>query len=190
MVGLFLRLGEHNGDRLAVPVDAVILHDRQVVRTGGLGLAHERRRGIQLRGVAMRHHQDDARSRFGRSGIDLDNPAARNHRVLEGGVGQPLHRELGAEPRLPGHLQRAVNSRNRGADQAMLMVNQRVGLAAGNPNCRARGRRPSSSAPGGLPARRSSHRSVGFGELAEGVRDHPLGKLNLESVVAQALGRG
>ena len=43
VVGLFLRLGEHEGDRLAVPVDAVILHDRHVIGTGGLWFAHERR---------------------------------------------------------------------------------------------------------------------------------------------------
>ncbi len=133
MVGLLLRLGEHDGDRLAVPVDAVILHDRQVVGTGGLGLAHERRRFIQLRGVAMGHHQDDARRRFGRSGVDLDDTAARDRRIFERRVGQPLHRELGAERRLARNLQRAVDARNRGADQAVLMMHQRVGVATGNP---------------------------------------------------------
>ena len=109
MLGLLLRLGEHDGDRLAVPVDAIILHDRQVVGTGRLGLAHERRRFIELRGVAMRHHQDDARRRFGRGGVDLDDTAARDRRILERRVGQPLHRELGAERRLARNLQRAVN---------------------------------------------------------------------------------
>ena len=133
MLGLLLRLGEHNGDRLAVPVDAVILHDRQVVGTGRLGLAHERRRSIELWGVAMRHHQNDARRRFGRMRVDLDDAAARDRRVFERRVGQPLHRELGAKLRLARNLQRAVNARNRGADQAMLMMHQRVGVAAGNP---------------------------------------------------------
>ena len=133
MLGLLLRLCEHNGDRLAVPVDAVILHDRQIVGTGGLGLAHEWRRFIELRRVAMSHHQDDARRRLGRFGVDLGDPAARDRRVFERRVGQPLHRELGAELRLARHLQRAVNSRNRGADQAVLMMHQRVGMAAGNP---------------------------------------------------------
>ena len=46
VVGLLPSFGEHKGDRLAVPVDAVILHDRQVVGTGSLGLAHERGRRI------------------------------------------------------------------------------------------------------------------------------------------------
>ena len=97
VVGLFLRLGEHERDRLAVPVDAVILHDGQIVGTGGLGLAHERRRFIEFRRVAMSHHEDDARRRLGRSDIDLDDTATRDRRIFERRVSQPLHRELGAE---------------------------------------------------------------------------------------------
>jgi hypothetical protein len=73
VAGLFLRFGVHERHRLAVPVDAVILRDRQVVGAGRLGLAHQRRRFIQLRRVAMRHHQDDAGRRFGGSDIDLNN---------------------------------------------------------------------------------------------------------------------
>ena len=81
VLGLFLGLGEHDGDRLPVPVDAVILHDRQIVGTGGLRLAHERRRRIELRRVAMRHHQDDA----GAASAELRRSrryAARDRRVL------------------------------------------------------------------------------------------------------------
>ena len=37
VVRLLLRLGEHHGDRLAVPVDPVVLHDRQIVAAGRLG---------------------------------------------------------------------------------------------------------------------------------------------------------
>ena len=75
------------------------------------------------------------------------------------------------------------------ADQAMLVVHQRVGLAAGNP---AVGRKRDGFLQHRLTASctRSSRGSVGFGELAEGVRNHPLGELNLESVVAQGLSSG
>jgi hypothetical protein len=133
MLSLLLRLGEHDGDRLAVPVHAIILHDRQIVGTRGLRLAHERRRFIELRGVAMRHHQDDARRRLGCFGVDRDDPAARDRRIFERRVGQPFKWELGAKLRFPRHLERAVDARNRGADQSMLMMHQRVGVAAGNP---------------------------------------------------------
>ena len=74
----------------------------------------------------------DAWRGFSGSGVDVDDSATGDRRILKRRVGQPLHWELGAERRPPGHLQRAVNSRNRCADQAMLMVNQRVGLSAGN----------------------------------------------------------
>src|ERR1700733_14580637 len=129
---LLLSLCEHKGDRLAVPVDTVVLHNRQIVGTRGLGLAHERRRPIEFRGVAMRHHQDDARRRLGRCGVDFGDPAARNSRVFEGRVGQLLHREFGAKLRLARNLQRAVNSGDRRADQAVLMMHERVRMTARN----------------------------------------------------------
>jgi hypothetical protein len=31
MVGLFLRVREHHRDRLPVPVDEIVLHDRQII---------------------------------------------------------------------------------------------------------------------------------------------------------------
>lgn len=133
VLGLFLGFGEHDRNRLTIPVHAVILHDRQIVRTGCLRLAHEGWRFVQFRGVAMRHHQHDTRGRLGRGHIDVNNTATRNRRIFERRINHPFHRELGAERRLARHFQRTVNSRDRRSDEAMLMMHERVGVAAWNP---------------------------------------------------------
>ena len=60
MVGLLLCLGQDDRDRLAVPVDAVVLHDRQVAAAGRLRRGQEQRRRLHPRGVAIGHHEHDA----------------------------------------------------------------------------------------------------------------------------------
>ncbi len=68
VVGLLLRFGQHDGDRLAVPVDAVVLHDRQVVAASGRRRA-DMNTGMLLhaRRVRVRHDQHDPGRRLGRA---------------------------------------------------------------------------------------------------------------------------
>jgi len=46
MVRLLLRLAEHNGNRLTVPMNSVVLHDRQVVPARSLLRGEEDRRRL------------------------------------------------------------------------------------------------------------------------------------------------
>ena len=62
MVGLLLRLGEHDRDRLAVPMDPVVLHHRTLDhgRPALVAVLRSRQRRLRPWRVLMGHHQHDA----------------------------------------------------------------------------------------------------------------------------------
>ena len=124
VVGLLLRLGQHDGHRLAVPVHGVVLHDGQVAAGHAVALA-ERFRRLHPRRVAMGHHQGNAGRQLGGRRIQAGDAAARDRRMHDSGVEQPLHRDLGGKARLAAHFQRAVEPRHRHADMAVLPVSRR-----------------------------------------------------------------
>jgi hypothetical protein len=133
MVGLFLGLGQHQRHRLAVPVDLVVLEDRQLVAAGGLGRRHEQRHRLHLRRVLVAHHQHHAGRAFRAAGVEGGDAALGHGAVDQGRIGHILQHHLGREARLPFHFQRAVEARHRGADDAVLLVDQRIGMAARQP---------------------------------------------------------
>ena len=133
VIGLLLRLGEHDRDRLAVPVDSVVLHDRQVRRPRRGRRRTEHRRRVHPWRVQVSHHRHDARRSLGRRGIDRRDPPARNSRIGERGVDHALQRKLGREGCRAAHLQRTIEPRHRRPDQPMLLADQRIGHPARDP---------------------------------------------------------
>jgi hypothetical protein len=105
----------------------------QIVPAGRLGRRHEKRRRLQRRCVAVGHHQHDAAGRFGPAGVESRDATLRNRAVGERGVDHALHWELGCEVGFTLHFERAVEARDRRANQAVLAVDQRVGVRARHP---------------------------------------------------------
>jgi hypothetical protein len=119
VVGLLLRLGQHDGHGLAVPVHAIVLHHRQVAAGHAVAVEHHLRR-FQARRVAMGHHQGDARGGLGRRGVERGDTAARDRRMHDRRVEQALHRHFRREACLAAHLEGAVEPRERRTDVAVL----------------------------------------------------------------------
>ena len=76
----------------------------------------------------MRHHQHDAAGGFGRASVENCDATLRNRAVGERGVDYVLYRKLGCEVSFTLHFERAVETRDRSANQAMLVVDQRIGV--------------------------------------------------------------
>ena len=184
VVGLLLRLGEHHRDRLAVPVDRVVLHHRQVVAAGRLGRGHEQRRRLHPRRVAMGHHQHDAGRRLGGGRVERRRCGPGDRAVDERGVDHAL----AAAPR-PRSAPRPCtlsgpSIRDTGAPIRPCLCDQRIGRAAGHP-ASARARWPSAPAQPCDDRSMLAHARAPW-QFAEHGDDRALGELDLERVVAQA----
>ena len=137
MIRLLLTVGQHQRDRLAVPVDSVVLHDRKIVAAAGSGVglvrAHHHGHGLHHRCVPMRHNQDDARDRFRLARVKCRDAALRDRAEGERGIGHVVEHELGRERRRAPHLEGAIDTRHGSPDQALPVLDQRVGRAARQP---------------------------------------------------------
>src|ERR1700680_2821907 len=136
VVSLLLRLRENDGDGLSVPVDEVVLHDREIVATYRLGGRPMKRRPLQVRRVAVRHHQHNTDGGLGRACVERRDPALRNRAVRKRAVDHSFNRKLSREAGVALHLDRAVKARNRRANQTMLVLDKRVGVRAWHPGVR------------------------------------------------------
>jgi hypothetical protein len=110
VVSLLLGFGQDHGDRLAVPVDAVVLHDRQVAAPGRPGRGQEQRRRLHPRGVAMGHDERHAGRGLGGARVERRDPTARYRAVAQRRVNHVIHHVLSGEARLAADLDRPVQT--------------------------------------------------------------------------------
>ena len=92
-----------------------------------------------IRGAfSMRHHQRRRPARLRPSArVDRGDPALGDRAVDERGIDHARPARTSAAKRAaPGDLERSVDPRHRLADMAVLVADQRVGLAAGHPAIR------------------------------------------------------
>ena len=133
MVGLLLRLGQDDRDRLAVPMDAVVLHDLQAAAPGRLGAGQEQGRGLHPRGIAVGHDEHDAGRGLGGARVKRGDAAAGDRAVVQRGVNHSLHHVLGGEAGLAPDLERPVHARHLRTDEAVLGADHRVGARVRGP---------------------------------------------------------
>ena len=126
----------------------VVLHDGQVTAAGRLGGRQEERRWRHPRRVPVRHHQHDAWRGLGRARVERRDATASDRAVAQRRVDHALHRHLGGEARVAPDLERAVEPRDRRADQAVLVAQQRIGAGLQGPALRGGGERPVAVAQG------------------------------------------
>src|ERR1700744_883460 len=130
VVGLFLTLRKYDRDGLAIPMNEVGLHHWQLIAARRLGCRHEKRRWLQSQCVTVRHYQNHAFGGFRRARVKGRDSAPCNGAIGERGIKQTVHWELGGKTGAALHLERAIDARDRRANQAVLAINNRVWMAA------------------------------------------------------------
>jgi hypothetical protein len=105
------RLADHDRDRLAIVVHAVILQEQQQLVLGAGLLAVDARR------IDRGHHGDDAGLLQRRSGIDARDPPAGDRATDDDAVGDPRECELGRVLRGAGDFARTVDAVDRRSDE-------------------------------------------------------------------------
>ncbi len=117
---LLLRLGHDDGDRLAVPEDAIGIQDRQAHR-GGADRCPERgvrARRSHRRRVLVRHHQQHAGRRERPGGVDGGDAALGDRAGHRDGVSQPGGDVVGGVGNSAGHFRGPVEPVHVTADLA------------------------------------------------------------------------
>ncbi len=131
---LFETLSDHQHDRLAGVVDAVVLHRQQHLDQAALArqldALHLVGQRLELRHGGRGDHRDDARQRLRLRRIDRRDAAARNGAADHHAMDEAVRPVFGGEARAARDLQPSVDTRQRLADAArlergVLLVEQR-----------------------------------------------------------------